>query len=310
MWSSIILVAAGAALATSLSACTDSPGQEAGASPPEAADESATEGSAAEPQPDAPPTDDAAAAFRPEMFGEDSATIDNEWWPLPVGSRFVWEGQAIEGEETVERQVVFTVTDLTKVIHGVRTRVGWDRDYNDGVLGEGELIFLAQDTEGTVWHFGQYTEVYEDEFVGGRLWVVDDPVGAKAGILMKAAPKPGDPSYSQGYAPPPWNWDDRAQLRETGVRTCVAIGCFDDVMVIEEFEPSKPDAQQLKYYARGVGTVKIGWAGEAEEEHEEMELVERVSLTPDELAEARAAALEMEHRGYAYARTTPAEPMP
>lgn len=41
-----------------------------------------------------------------------------------------------------------------------------------------------------------------------------------------------------------------------------------------------------------------------------MELVERVSLTPDELAEARAAALELEQRGYAYARTTPAEPMP
>jgi hypothetical protein len=55
--------------------------------------------------------------------------------------------------------------------------------------------------------------------------------------------------------------------------------------------------------------VKIGWDGDNEGEQEEMELVERVELTPEQLAEARASALELEHRGYAYARTAPARPI-
>lgn len=323
----MLLGAAGAALAASLTACSGAAGQNpdggatAGASAADGTQEPGAQPAAesqpepdsepqSEPEPQSPSREDAAAQFRPELFGENSATIDNPWWPLPVGTRFVWEGEAIEGGETVERRVVFTVTDLTKVIHGVRTRVGWDQDYNDGVLGESELIFLAQDSEGTVWHLGQYVEVYEDEFVGARVWVVGDPPGAEAGILMKSVPKLGDPSYSQGYAPPPWNWDDRAQVHEVGLRTCVPIGCFDNVMVTDEFEPSIPDAHQTKYYAQGVGTIKIGWFGENDEEHEEMELVERVQLAPDELAQARAAALEHENRAYAYARTAPVEHRP
>jgi hypothetical protein len=107
--------------------------------------------------------------------------------------------------------------DLTKVIAGVRTRVGWDNDFNNGFLGETEIIFLAQDTAGNVWHLGQHREVYEDEFVGSRLWVVGDPEGAEAGILMKADPTKTTGSYSQGYAPPPWDWDDRARLYDTGL---------------------------------------------------------------------------------------------
>ena len=229
--------------------------------------------------------------------------------PFTPGTRFTWEGRALESGEEIERRVVFTVTDLTKEVAGVRTLVGWDRDYNDGFMSEGELIFLAEDREGNVWHLGQHRETYEDEFVGGRVWVVGDPEGAQAGIMMKADPQPGSPDYSQGYAPSPWSWDDRARLREAGVPTCVQAGCFDDVIVIEEFEPSVPDAFQLKYYARGVGNVRVGWEGGNEGEEEEMELVERVELSPEQLAEARTTALELEHRALAYARIAPAEPL-
>lgn len=248
-----------------------------------------------------------ASDFDPSFFDEDSANIDNEWWPVQPGTKWVWEGRAIEDGERVERRVVFVVTDLTKEIAGVRTRIGWDNDYNDGVLGETELIFLAQDTAGNVWHLGQYREVYEDEFVGGRIWVVGDPEGAEAGILMKAKPKFGAPSYSQGFAPPPWDWDDRARVHRMGIRNCVPVGCFEDVLVTEEFEPSVPGAFQLKYYARGIGNIRVGWGGPLEEEREVMVLVKHIQLSPEGLAAARERALELEHRGYAYARTPAAE---
>ena len=41
-----------------------------------------------------------------------------------------------------------TVTDLSKVIDGVRTLVIWERDYTAGQLSEPELAFFAQDNAG------------------------------------------------------------------------------------------------------------------------------------------------------------------
>jgi hypothetical protein len=259
---------------------------------------------------EAPPHDDLAARFSPSLFGPDSATIDNPWWPHTPGMQFTYEGQAFDGENTIERRIVSTVTDVTKEVGGVRALVTWEQDFDDGVMIEEELGFDAQDTDGNIWHLGEYRETYEEaEFIGGRVWVVGNPVGAQAGVLMPGDPQPGDPSFSQGFAPPPWNWDDRGRVREIVDETCVEAGCFPDVLVIEEFEPSVPDAFQLKYYARGVGHVQVGWDGANESEQEELELVEAVELSPAELAEIRERVLAMEDRGNAYSRLGPAQPI-
>jgi hypothetical protein len=98
-----------------------------------------------------------------------------------------------------------------------------------------------------------------------------------------------------------------------GERTCVPFGCYDGVLVTEEFEPTKPDAYQLKYYARGLGNVRVGWRGSKEDERETLVLVKVVHLDQEDLEEVRAEALELERRAYrvskdVYGRTTPAEP--
>jgi hypothetical protein len=248
--------------------------------------------------------------FDPANFGADSAVVDNPWFPLVPGTRYVWEGRAFDDEgQRVDRRVEFIVTDLTKVIDGIRTVVGWDRDFDDGTMGESELIFYAQDEDGTVWHLGEYVEHWnEGELDGGRLWVVGDPDGATAGIAMHAEPAVGTPEYSQGFAPPPWFWDDHAKVSEVGVRSCVPVGCFDDAIVIQEFEPRFPGAFQLKYYAQGVGGIRVGWKGSTDEEREVMVLTEFDPLSPQALAKARARVLEQEERGLAYGRLPPAEP--
>lgn len=253
-----------------------------------------------------PPTPPFALNFDPGIFDESSATIDNEWWPLKPGAQFTWEGQAIDGDERVRRRIVFTVTDLTKEIAGVRTLVGWDRDFNDNGLAESELIFLAQDKEGNVWHFGQYAEQYDEEgqLEGGTGWLVGYLEGAKAGILMQADPQLGTPEYSEGFAPPPFFWDDFARVYQMGQKTCVKVGCYENVLVTEEFEPTKPGAFQLKYYARGVGNIRTGWRGEAEEERETLELVKLLQLSPAELLAVRAEALKLEARANAYGMTS------
>jgi hypothetical protein len=249
-----------------------------------------------------------AEDFDPGLFDETSITIDNEWWPLEPGTQFVWRGSTEEDGERVPHRIVFTVTDLTKVINGVRTVVGWDRDFSAGQLIESELIFLAQDKEGNVWHFGQYSETWEGkELVGGQVWLVGHLKGAKAGILMKAQPRLGTPAYSEGFAPPPFYWDDYAKVDKMGQRTCVPAGCFEDVLVTDEFEPTKPGAHQLKYYARGVGNVRTGWRGR-DADKEVLVLQKVVRLSREGLAKARAEALKLETRASVYGRTPPAQP--
>ena len=79
----------------------------------------------------------------------------------------------------------------------------------------------------------------------------------------------------------------------------------------EEFNPDEPGAFQLKYYAAGVGNVRVGWRGAKEEEKETLELVDLNHLSPEALAEVRRKALAMDGRAYerseAYRETPPAE---
>ncbi|HJZ27009.1 MAG TPA: hypothetical protein VJ370_12110, partial [Streptosporangiaceae bacterium] len=60
--------------------------------------------------------------------------IDNPMFPLVPGTEFTYHGTIVEGGETKEHSVVFTVTDLVKTIGNVRTVVAWDRDFREGGL--------------------------------------------------------------------------------------------------------------------------------------------------------------------------------
>lgn len=239
-----------------------------------------------------------------------SENIDHPWWPMKPGMQSTFEGYAEEDGKRMKHRIVFTVTDLVKVIGGVRARVIYDVDYSRGKLAEQELTFFAQDKVGNIWHLGQYREVYEDEFVGGRIWHVDNPAGAKAGIMMPANPKMGSLSFSQGYAPPPFNWTDRGRVYQTGQKNKVAAGSYSDVLVIEEFDSEHVGAFQLKYYAPGVGNIRVGARGAKAGAVEDLELVKQVQLNDKDLAEVRAKALELEKRASMYPAQPPLEHVP
>ena len=249
--------------------------------------------------------------FDPNNF-DDSTNIDNEWLPLNPGTQWVFEGITEEAGLTIPHRLIFTVTDLTKKIEGVRTVVAWVEDYSDEQLVEAELAFYAQDNDGNVWFFGEYPEVYENgEFVEAPAWIAGFK-GARPGISMKAEPQVGSPSYSQGWGPAV-NWTDYAQVDLVGQETCVPVDCYQGVLVIAESSLAELDIFHLKYYARGVGNIRVGWRGAAAT-HEELELVEFVQLDPEAMAEVRAAALELEQRAYeisreVYDQTPPAEPI-
>ena len=242
---------------------------------------------------------------------ERSTTIDNEWWPLIPGTRLTYEGFTVDEGRKIRHRIVETVTNLTKVINGVRTVVNLELDFRNDKLLEKEIAFHAQDHEGNVWHLGQLRETYEDgtQLVGGQSWLVGHPKEAKAGIRMLAKPAVGTPAYSQGYPPAPFHWTDRARVTQMSQKAKVPAGTYRDVMVIEEWDEESPKgAVQTKYYARDVGIVRIGYKG-PDTNKEEMNLVKIEQLSAEAMAEARAAVLDLEQRAYEYSLTKPVEEM-
>jgi hypothetical protein len=238
--------------------------------------------------------------------------INNKWMPLIPGTQFIFEGSINQGGGTVAvpHQVVFTVTDLIKVVNGVRTVVLWDRDFDDGQLVEAELAFFAQDKNGNVWNLGDYPEEYMGGVFEGApsTWIAGQ-ADAKAGIHMFADPKVGSPSYLQGLART-IGFLDCGQVVAKDQSIHVPIGNYENVLEINEWSPLEPDSGiQVKYYAPGVGNVEIG--GVDDPEAETLVLIDHKSLGPEALAEARNEALTLDGRAYdvsqVYRKTLPAE---
>lgn len=227
---------------------------------------------------------------------DNPTVIDNQWLPMSPGMRLVFEGTTNEENELLEHQVIITITDLTKVIDGIETVVAWDRDFEEGELVEAELAFFAQDNDGNVWRMGEHPEEYEDgEVIDAPTWIAGVQ-GATAGISMVADPVVGTLSYAQGWSAQV-EFFDRGRVHQIGQETCVTFDCYTDVLVIDEFSVEEPNAHQLKYFARGVGNVRVGWSGE-DETQEELELVSVEQLDQAQLADVRAAAFELEAHAY------------
>ncbi len=227
------------------------------------------------------------------------------------GTRFVYEGKITEDGERLSHSVVFTVTDVTKMIDGVRTVAVVDQDYLAGELLEHELAFFAQDDDGNVWLMGEYPEEYEDgEFQGAPDTWLAGAGGAQPGVMMRAQPEEGTPAYFQGLWAP-IEFKDRARVLRIDDQTCTPVDCYDGVLVTEEWNPDEPGAFQLKYYARGVGNVRVGWTGDKEEEKEVLLLTELEQLGSDGMTATRKEALRLERRAYevskaVYGDTAPA----
>jgi hypothetical protein len=250
---------------------------------------------------------DPATSFNQGNFFR-SATINNQWLPLTPGTQFTLEGRANRGGGVLPHTVVLTVTDLTKVIDGVRTVVLWDRDIQDGELAEAELAFHAQDNAGRVWGLGEYPEEYENgEFVGAPSTWISGEIGASGGVMMLADPRLGTPAYLQGSARSA-GFLDCAQVSQTGQHVCVPVSCYDNVLVTDEWSPLDPaSGHQEKFYSPGVGNIKVTAVDDPE--GETLVLTRITHLNRRGLANARHAALQLEARAYevskVYSSTSP-----
>ena len=235
--------------------------------------------------------------------------IDNPWLPLIPGMQFTLSGRSNSSNRRRPHQVVLTVTDLTKVIDGVRTVVLWDRDFQEGRLTESELAFDAEDDAGNVWNLGEYPEQYAaGVFQGAPSTWIAGVAGARAGIQMLARPRVSAGGYLQGQSPR-IDFLDCGRVFQTGQRACTPQRCYRNVLVTDETSPLSSDgAHQHKFYAPGVGNIKITALNDPE--GETLELTQITHLSAAGLAGTRASALKLDQRGYrvsaVYRTTAPA----
>ena len=181
-----------------------------------------------------------------------STEIDNPYWPMAVGSRWVY--REIEGDEV--QRVVVTVTGRTREIaNGITARV-----VHDVVSAGGETIedtddWYAQDDAGNVWYLGEETTEYENGKPKTTAGSWEAGVGgALAGVIMPAEPVPGleyRQEYLKGEA------EDTGRVLSLDDQAEVPFGHFDDVLLTKDFTPVQPDVLEYKLYARGVGPVLV-----------------------------------------------------
>jgi hypothetical protein len=187
----------------------------------------------------------------PTHPSEFTTEIDNSYWPMKPGSRWIFRETDAEGSAS---KVVVTVLDKTKTIaNGVEARIVHDQVTEKGEIKEDTYDWYAQDAEGNLWYFGEDTTEYENGKPKTKEGSWEAGVdGAEAGIIMPASPLVGmtyREEYYKGHA------EDGASIISTDALAKVPYGRFTGGVQTRNFSGIEPDVIEEKIYAKGVGVV-------------------------------------------------------
>jgi hypothetical protein len=188
--------------------------------------------------------------LNPADFATD---IDNPYWPMKPGSRWVYRETDSKG---ARRRVVVTVTDQIKeTAIGIKARVIHDVVTEGGKPVEVTDDYYAQDRAGNIWYFGEATAEYENGKVATREGSFEAGVdGAQPGVILPARPKVGlryREEYYKGHA------EDRAQVVSLREQVEVPFGYFraGRVLMTRNQDRLEPKVLEYKFMARGIGPV-------------------------------------------------------
>jgi hypothetical protein len=189
--------------------------------------------------------------------------IDNPYWPMQPGSRWIYRETNAEG---AKRRVVVTVTPKTKKIaNGIEARVVRDVVTEGGRPVEVTDDWYAQDSKGNVWYLGEDTTEYRNGKPNSTAGSFEAGVdGAQPGVVVPAGPKAGMTYRQEYYA---GEAEDRAEVVSLDQQAEVPAGHFDPVLMTRDSTPLEPKVLEFKFYARGVGPVlAVGVSGGSDRE--------------------------------------------
>jgi hypothetical protein len=187
--------------------------------------------------------------------------IDNPYWPMAPGTRWVSREFDFEGSQ----RVTVTVLERTRKIEGIEATVVHDVVSERGELVENTFDWYAQDVCGNVWYLGENTKEYENGEVVSTAGSWEHGVdGAMAGVVV-----PGDPqvglTYRQEYYA--GEAEDTGQIMSLDEQAQVPFGHFRNVLLTRDYTPLDPKVLEYKLYAEGVGPVlALGVSGGSDRE--------------------------------------------
>lgn len=190
--------------------------------------------------------------YNPELnISEFSDVINNEYFTLTPGTKYIYEGMTQDG---LEREETY-ITDEKRTVSGVKTIVVWDRVWLDNELIEETYDWYAQDKEGNVWYFGEDSKEYENGIVVSTSGSWETGIdGAVAGIIMKANPLIGEKyrqEYYKGVA------EDMAEIVSLGETVETRYKTFSDCLKTKDWNPLESGSEEYKYYCPETGNVVL-----------------------------------------------------
>lgn len=223
---------------------------------------------------DLPANFDPDAPYTVDITGADlSATINNTFFPAPVGATWQYQADTDEGLEQIDVVVLASTDPMgNKMVMGFEARVIRDTVTLNGDVIEDTWDWYGQDAGDNVWYIGEDTAEFEDgEFVcncGAWEWGINN---ALPGYLMLADPQVGD-AYRQEYLV--GEAEDIAEIVERDVTVNVAAGMFTGCIKTRDMSVIDRSYEEFKYYCPGIGIVL------EEEDDERVELISYSGLTP------------------------------
>jgi hypothetical protein len=193
----------------------------------------------------------AVAADSPVGASRDSgfsARVDNAWFPLLPGTRYLYSGV----KDGLPSRDVLTVTHRVRSIDGAPCITVHDRLYLRGLLRERTTDWYSQDARGNVWYFGEQTaELDKHGHVTSTegTWTAGVD-GARPGVYIPANPRVGQSGRQEFYK---GHADDHFKVIGR-FRTLVG-GHVANAVLTEEWTPLEPGTLDHKLYVRGIGTV-------------------------------------------------------
>ena len=185
--------------------------------------------------------------------------VDNPLFPLTPGTTFIYDGTT--GTKKEHETVV--VSRKTKAIDGIPCVQTVDTNWVADRLIERTIDWFAQDFAGTVWYMGEYATQYKHGQPVGHTgsWKAGKD-GAKAGIIMEAAPRGGDTYHQEDY---PGQAEDMGKVLAVDASVSTPYGTWiDEALLTKDYSQIEPGAEH-KYYVPGIGLVKsIDVAGGSE----------------------------------------------
>jgi hypothetical protein len=181
-----------------------------------------------------------------------TARVTNAYYPLLPGMR--WEYRGVKDGRPL-RDVVL-VTKRIERVGDVPCAAVLDRGYVDGRLAESTIDWFAQDSNATVWYFGEATQEVDRH---GRVTSTEGSWragvdGARAGVFMPAHPHVGQSFAQEHY---PGHAEDRFKVVSRKATIGVPFGTFRGrALMTEEWTPLEPGVRDAKWYVKGIGEVR------------------------------------------------------